>query len=409
MQHISLVKKISMTSLTVLIGISTALSQSATATATGTATEKPATSGNNNLEILLMVMMGILVFVIWLLGRILLLLGRQVIAKDKISKTLPALLAAVLLFAGQNSSAQDAVQAKTTDLVSNYGGLSPFTFYIMVFVLLTEIIIILFLTFLINRFSAELLPEKKTALAKTNKLKVWWAGLDKKIFTKAIPVAREADVMLDHNYDGIRELDNALPPWWKYGFYITIGVAVVYLVNFHVFGYGKNPTQEYQAEMEQAKIQKEIYEANNKDKIDENNVPYADAAGLAKAKEIFTTKCFACHGKLGEGGAGPNLTDNYWLHKGSLNDIYHTIKNGYPDKGMQSWANEYTPKEISYLASYVKSLHGTNPTNQKAPQGDLYIDSSATVPATNSAKGVTSDSASINKGIVNDTITVTPK
>ena len=80
--------------------------------------------------------------------------------------------------------------------------------------------------------------------------------------------------MLDHNYDGIRELDNALPPWWKYGFYITIGVAVVYLLNFHVFGYGKNPTQEYKAEMAQAKIQKEIYEANNKDKIDENNVPY---------------------------------------------------------------------------------------------------------------------------------------
>jgi cytochrome c oxidase cbb3-type subunit 3 len=395
MQQIRSVKKISLTILTALLGISTAMSQSTTAT------EKPATSGNNNLEILLMVIMGLLVFVIWLLGRVLLVLGKQVIEKNKASKILPALLAAGLLFAAQSSSAQDSVQAKTTSVVSNYGGLSPTTFYILLFVLITEIIIVLFLTFLINRFSTELLPEKKTARAKTNKLNVWWASLDKKIFTKAIPVEKEADVMLDHNYDGIRELDNALPPWWKYGFYLTIGVAVVYLLNFHVFGYGKNPTEEYNAEMAKARVEKEVYEANNKDKIDENNVPMADAAGLTKAKEIFTTKCFACHGKLGEGGAGPNLTDNYWLHKGSLNDIYHTIKTGYPDKGMQSWANEFTPKEISYLASYVKTLHGTNPPNPKAPQGDLYIDPSAAAPV---AKGIIGDSTSANKVKVNDTI-----
>jgi cytochrome c oxidase cbb3-type subunit 3 len=124
--------------------------------------------------------------------------------------------------------------------------------------------------------------------------------------------------------------------------------------------------------MQNAQIEKELYEANNKDKVDENNVPMADANGLTRAKEIFTTKCWPCHGKLGEGGAGPNLTDNYWLHRGSLNDIYHTIKNGYPDKGMQSWASEYTPKEISFLASYIRSLQGTNPPNPKAPQGDLY-------------------------------------
>ncbi len=149
--------------------------------------------------------------------------------------------------------------------------------------------------------------------------------------------------------------------------------------------------------MAKAKIQKEIYEANNKDKIDENNVPYADAAGLAKAKDIFTTTCFACHGKLGEGGAGPNLTDNYWLHKGSLNDIFQSIKHGYPDKGMQAWSSVYTPKEISLLASYVKTLNGTNPPNSKAPQGDLYSD------ASNSQAGSNGDSAAPNTTKVNDT------
>ena len=82
----------------------------------------------------------------------------------------------------------------------------------------------------------------------------------------------------------------------------------------------------------------------------------ADAAGLAKAKDIFTTTCFACHGKLGEGGAGPNLTDNYWLHKGSLNDIFQSIKHGYPDKGMQAWSSVYTPKEISLPGKLCKII-----------------------------------------------------
>ena len=222
------------------------------------------------------------------------------------------------------------------------------------------------------------MTEEKGSAEHVSKLKLLWSKLDRNIFTKAAPIEREADYLLDHNYDGIQELDNALPPWWKYGFYITIVVAVIYLLNFHVFNTGKNPTQEYAAEMEQARVEKEIYEAKNKDKIDENNVPVADATGIAKGKEIFANVCWACHGKSGEGGAGPNLTDDYWLHKGSLNDIYHTIKTGYPDKGMQSWASVYSPKEITYLASYVKSLHGTKPVNAKAPQGDLYKDTDST-------------------------------
>ena len=370
MKHIHLSKKITITALTALTGMSNVMAQDSTATA-------KASTPDNNLLTLLLVIMALLVFVIWLLGRVLLVLGKQVIEKSKTSKILPFLIGGLLLLTAQSSSAQDAVTAGTVKTVSTYGGLSSTTFYLLVSVLATEVIIIFFFTFLIRRFSAELLPQKKVAPAKASKFKAWWARLDKKL-TRATPVEKEADVMLDHDYDGIRELDNALPPWWKYGFYITIGVAIVYLLNFHVFGYGKNPTQEYQAEMEQARIQKEIYESNNKDKIDENNVPMADAAGLAKAKEIFTTTCFACHGKLGEGGAGPNLTDDYWLHKGSLNDIYQSIKHGYPDKGMQSWSTVYTPKEISFLASYVKTLHGTNPPNAKAPQGDLFVESSST-------------------------------
>jgi cytochrome c oxidase cbb3-type subunit 3 len=394
MQRIHLIKNKILLSLTGLLATSTLIAQETAATA-----EKAAPSSSyNQLEIIMVAMIALLIFVIWGLGQVLVVLGHQVIEKNKnATKTLTLLLVTSLLFASQTSSAQDIVKAETVKAVTNYGGLSPTAFYILVFVLVTEVIAILFLTFSIRRFSVELLPQKKLkAPVKKNSFREWWRRLDKKL-TRAVPIEKEADVMLDHDYDGIRELDNPLPPWWKYGFYITIVIAFIYLLNFHVLGYGKSPTEEYNAEMNKAKIEKKAYEANNKDKIDENNVPMADAAGLAIAKEIFTTKCFACHGKLGEGGAGPNLTDNYWLHKGSLNDIYRSIKNGYPDKGMQSWATVYTPKEMSYLASYVKTLHGTNPPNAKAPQGDLYVDGSTTAPAGDSTKGGTSDSSSTNK------------
>jgi cytochrome c oxidase cbb3-type subunit III len=343
----------------------------------------------------------VLAFVIWGLGQVLVVLSRQLLDKNKnASKTLPLVMIITLLFAVQFVSAQDAAQAAVKEL-PNYGGLSSTTFYMFVTVIAVEVIAVLFLAFSIRRIYSELLPQKELAGAKKPAILEWWSGLDKKIFTKAIPIEKEADHLLDHNYDGIQELDNALPPWWKYGFYITIVVAFIYIFNFHGFGNGKNPTEEYAAEMEQARIEKEIFEASNKDRIDENNVPMADAAGLASAKEIFNAKCWACHGKLGEGGAGPNLTDDYWLHKGSLNDIYNTIKVGYADKGMQSWANDFTPKQMSYLASYIKLMRGTNPPNAKPAQGELYTET--VVPATaDSAKAGTKDTAAPKKIVAID-------
>lgn len=386
MNFIHVIKKKIILVLIASFALSNAMAQDAT-----NVVEKTVTSSNNLLVYLFISVAIILAFVIWGLGQALITLSKQVVEKNKASsKTLVTTLVIGLMLISQTSLAQNAEQA--IKVLPNYGGLSPTAFYILVTVISLEVIAILFLAFSVHSMYNSLLPQKKPVAVKEPAFKKWWAGLDKKIFTKAIPVEKESDVILDHDYDGIRELDNALPPWWKYGFYITIIAAFIYMLNFHVFGTGKNPTEEYMAEMQNAQIEKGIYEAKNKDRIDENNVPMADANGLATAKEIFTTKCWACHGKAGEGGAGPNLTDDYWLHKETINDIYHSIKNGYPDKGMQSWANVYSPKEISYLANYVKSLHGTNPPNPKAPQGDLYIETSTSAAAADSVKSIKSDS-----------------
>ena len=347
------------------------------------AANKTVTSSNNMAEILMITIAFLLAFVIWGMGQVLVALGKQALDKSREqNKILSVIMLIGFSLLSLTTNAQDAGDPGKINVVANYGGMDSTSFWMLAMVIFIEVVLIAFMMFSIRRIQNELLPQKVNAT--TFALKTWWSGLDKKIFTKAIPVEKEADVMLDHNYDGIRELDNALPPWWKYGFMITIVVAFIYLFNFHVFGYGKNPTEEYQEEMAKAQVAKEEYDARNKDKIDELHLKMPDANGLAAGKDIFTTTCFPCHGKQGEGGAGPNLTDDYWLHKGSLSDVYASIKHGYPDKGMQAWEKNYSPKEINNLAGYVKTLKGTNPPNQKAPQGDIFtetiIDSTITKP-----------------------------
>ncbi len=354
------------------------------------------TSSYNQLATLLVIMIVVLAFVIWGMGRVLTALGRQLLEKGKNkSAALSVLMLVGFSLLAQVSVAQDATANAAAQEVPNYGGLTESTFYFFVTVLAVEVAVILFLAFSIRRMYAELLPQHAKAPGEKSAVGAWWSNLDKKLFTKAVPVEREADVLLDHDYDGIHELDNALPPWWKYGFYITVVVGIIYLFNFHVFGVGKNPTQEYNAEMEAARIQKEIYEASNKDKIDENKVPMADAAGIKAGQALFEANCVACHLKDGGGSVGPNLTDDYWLHKGSLNDIYHTIKVGYPDKGMQSWSGQFSPKQISQLASYIKTLHGTKPAVPKAPQGEFWVEQPAG--AVKDSVAVKTDSGAVAK------------
>jgi cytochrome c oxidase cbb3-type subunit 3 len=339
---------------------------------TTTDTAAPLSNHNNYAVILMVTVAFLLAFVIWGLSSVLMAYARKTLEKSRAaSKILPLLFVIGFSLISYHSGAQDTTVA-TAKATQDYFGLSQVAFWLLASVISLEIIVIAFFMIMIKGFEKELLPQK--GKAKAFNFNKWWARVDKKFFTKAIPVEREKDILLDHDYDGIHELDNPLPPWWKYGFYITIGIAIIYLLNYEVLGYGKNPTQEYNEEMANAKIQMEAYAAKSGNTIDENNIKMPDADGLTKGKEIFTTTCWPCHGKLGEGGVGPNLTDNYWLHKGSLNDIYQSIKHGYPDKGMQAWEKTFSAKEINDLAGYIKSLKGTNPPNSKAQQGDLFTE-----------------------------------
>lgn len=334
---------------------------------------KPA-EGTSTLEIVFIMIAIVLAFAIFALGHVLVGLGRENLDRQKRIKASP-LLIIIGMLAPFASVAQNKAGTEIPVVAASpyYGALGATGFWVLVITIAVEIITILTLTLFIKRLQAELSPaEKKKAFAS---LGTWWKGFNKKILTKSVDVDEEKDITLDHEYDGIRELDNSLPPWWKYGFYVTIVFAGIYMLSYHVWGYGKNPEQEYADELAKAEAKKAIYDAQNKDKIDEKNLLMPEAAGLAEGKKLYETACWPCHGKMGEGGAGPNLTDDYWIHKGSLTDIYMSIKVGYPDKGMQSWEKNYSPKEINNIAGYILSLKGTNPANAKAPQGDLFTES----------------------------------
>lgn len=185
------------------------------------------------------------------------------------------------------------------------------------------------------------------------------------------PIDEEKDIMIDHEFDGISELDNPTPAWFMWLFYGSIIFGVAYLLNYHVFKFSPLQDQEYAIEMEQAKIAKETYLAKAGNLIDETSVQLnLDAAVVDAGKALYATNCMACHGAQGEGTVGPNLTDEYWLHGGTVNDIFKTIKYGIPAKGMISWEKTLTPKQIADVSNYILSLKGSNPPNAKAPQGE---------------------------------------
>jgi cytochrome c oxidase cbb3-type subunit 3 len=341
-------------------------------------------NSNNFIEYLILGVAVLLVFVIWLLSSVLILLSKKVVELAKQNKVVAIFLTIIAAGFTHPSIAQNNVTSvtdSTAQAISStvyYGGLSSVSFWTLSTVMALELFVIFIMLIFIHSLWRIIYPRPiqvaEKAVFKTSWVASTWANLDKKFFTKAAPIEKEGDIMLDHDYDGIKELDNALPPWWKYGFYITIFVAIFYILKFEVWHTGMNPIEEYNTEMAEAKLETDQYLALMKENVDENSVVMSDAPGIQAGKTLFTKTCVACHSENGGGGVGPNLTDNYTIHGASIQDIFKTIKYGYPDKGMQSWQSNFSPVEIQQLSSYIKSLSNTNVPNGKAPQGDLITE-----------------------------------
>lgn len=217
-----------------------------------------------------------------------------------------------------------------------------------------------------EQIEAELKPVKKP---KKPKGEVWNKLLSLR------PLSEEKDLLIEHDYDGIQELNNPIPGWFMYLFYSSIIFAVCYLLIYHVFDVGQLQYAEYRTEVAQADAAKKIYLSKQANRVDENTVKLVtDPAVISSGQVIFKSTCSACHGDHAQGNVGPNLTDDYWLHGGKIDEVFKTIKYGVLTKGMPTWEKQLSAKQISDVANYIKSLYGTNPPGAKAPQGSKETD-----------------------------------
>ena len=256
----------------------------------------------------------------------------------------------------------------------------PITQFFLLMVLLILIAIELILKSIENVMFQTLSEEGKEKYLAT-KSKQWEWSWGKKMYQKLLgskPIEAEGEIILDHNYDGIKELDNKLPPWWVYLFYATILFGVIYLIRFEIYG-DYDQELEYELEVAAAQAEIEAYKKTAKDLVDVNTVELlTEASDISAGKAIFETNCVVCHMADGGGGIGPNLTDEYWILGGGIKNVFNTVsEGGRAGKGMVSWKQTLKPLEMAQVSSYLLTFQGTTPANPKAAEGDLWVDENA--------------------------------
>ena len=352
----------------------------------------PSSLTNPFVEILAVVIVG-LAIVIGFLAKIVIQSALLRVEKEKKESagtnsaatffTILFLLFSVNVFS-QDKAVSDTTAVTKPTLASQLSGVSETAYYLLSSVVVLEVLIIVVLLFMLKTF----ISSEKKALAKIASIENaapslnWW---DK--FNNFKPIHQEVDLDLGHDYDGIRELDNNLPPWWLYGFYCCVIFAAIYLWEYHVSKSAPLSKEEYEISVAKADAEKAAYLEKTANNVDENTVKLLkDPESLAAGKKNFETICAACHTATGAGNVGPNLTDDYWLHGGNVKDVFKSIKYGWQEKGMKSWKDDFSPIQIAQLASYVKSLHGSNPPNPKAPQGTLYVEEGSKASADSTKK-----------------------
>lgn len=226
-------------------------------------------------------------------------------------------------------------------------------------------------------------------LVKRGGFKAWWAKINKFRSMK-----EEGDLETGHEYDGIKELDNATPPWFTWSFLATILFGIIYFWYYNTSG--PSQEEEYARAVEIADREMQTRMASQANSVDENTVTMLDDAGIAAGQQIFITNCAACHTATGAGGIGPNLTDAYSIHGGTINDIFKTVKYGVVDKGMQAWNSMLSPTQIAEVSSFIVSIQGTNVAGGKEPQGDPFDATEAQSPVTSPDSTGVPDAAAID-------------
>lgn len=222
--------------------------------------------------------------------------------------------------------------------------------YFMVVINIILLLVIFYLKSMFKNFLRMIRSEKDS----TAKIKS--AKKINRFLTDVVPIEEESRIMLHHEYDGIRELDNNLPPWWVWGFFATIIFSVVYLFNYHVFKTSDLQISEYEKEITRSDRKVKAYLAKMAMNVDETNaVLMTDSKDLSAGKSIYQTNCVTCHNPKGEGNIGPNLTDKFWIYSYDIKEVFKTIKLGTPN-GMPEHNSKLNPIQIQQVSSYILQL-----------------------------------------------------
>lgn len=336
-----------------------------------TAAYSQAASANSSSSILqmdtntiLIILALFLLIPLWVLSNTFITAAKHFYAGKLKSKNAKVLLPIGLIMVSTSLWGQEASAASTAGLSA--GAMT----ILLLCVIGAELLLILYFARRTNEFIRRSGAEASVEDA-PNSLGVWlrkqWTAMNFK------PIEEEHKIDTGHDYDGIRELDNIIPPWFTTAFLLTILFAAVYLYRYHIAKSAPLQIEEFKMEMAMADLQHDEYLKGEANSINESNVSIMTGADLDAGKKTFVTLCAACHKVDGGGMVGPNLTDDYTIHGGSLQDIFKTVKYGVPDKGMISWKDQLDPKQMAQVSNYILTLRGTNPPDAKEKQGELYV------------------------------------
>jgi cytochrome c oxidase cbb3-type subunit 3 len=320
---------------------------------------------------LLVIFAVFLLMPLWILSNTFLTAAKRYYSDKVKSRALKVLIPLGLLLSSSSLFAQVKVPPAAAGLSANAMTI------LLICVIAAEVMLLVFFAHKTNDFIQKIDSGdvSDASPAVESGLLVWirekWAAMNFK------PIEEEYKIDTGHSYDGIRELDNIIPPWFTSAFLLTILFGAGYLYRYQIAKAAPMQVQEYENAVAMADLQHDEYLKTQANNIDESNVAILTGADLDAGKKTFTTICAACHRSDGGGMVGPNLTDDYWIHGGSLKNIFTTIKYGFPEKGMISWKEQLSPLQIAQAANYILTLHGTNPPDPKAKQGDLYVPEAA--------------------------------
>lgn len=351
-------------------------------------TESTAFSSSNMALYALTGVIILFVFIIFVLANGIKIANKTYLEKLKAEKNkiLPMILGFVFL--SSVSSAQDAKPAMSANTFNN---LDIYLLSFIVFILFIVVLVLVRTMFLLMGIKNEAELSVNTS-TEPSKVRTWFQK-----FNETVPIEEEDKLDMSHDYDGIRELDNKIPAWWTWAMTAFVLFSVVYLYRMFVSETLPNQYTELALANEIALVQKEEYLKKGANNVDENTVKMLGDADIVEGANLYAKNCLACHGDKGQGGVGPNLADDYWIHKGSIKDIFYSIKYGWQEKGMKSWKDDFAPIQMAQITSFVKTLRGTNPPAPKEKQGELYIEEAGTTTSSDSSKVTIAPSDSSKK------------